>query len=186
MEIKSISITDGGAGGNGQSYFIRLSLPQLECERGRGDALNGFYLRMAESLKDGAKRLGISVLCEHTVTYASPFGFSLYADILLYRERRLLDCFRICDTRDADGLTVTLPSRLKKEIPDSFLWYYNGEKAIVCRNIFPVGSDERIRRSCYRKFIEEKEFDLTPKELFGLSGKGASDAPAEADAVRDV
>ena len=160
MWIASEKIIRHGCNENGKLYTVRMEIPSFPDDDETGKHLNDFYHRLSDKIEQTAEKHGCTVIGELHRAFSEEGLFSLYIDFLWYKERKLLACRRISDTRTSDGLEVPLPFKMKKKLPKEGGWYYDGSNCVIYENKFTPGAEQGVRRSQYYKFFTETRFPM--------------------------
>ena len=107
MEITCVRRADGGVNAEGKRFSLIVSLPQL------GEEIPPFYERLYETMRELCERRGCALRAEMVVTRREEGACSFYLDVLWYRGKELLSCYRLADNRDAAGERLPPPPFLR-------------------------------------------------------------------------
>lgn len=163
MEITTQKLISGGIGEGGLPFLSKLELPvfSLQADKAKDDPserINGFYDKLSQTLRSAAEKNCCTVLSELRVTYRSEDMYSLYINIFYFREKELIGCRRVSDTRGSDGIMLLPPKKINKHIPKNGGWYYDGKNHVVFENLFKAGDGAGVRRSQYGRFFGETKY----------------------------
>ncbi|MBQ4064821.1 MAG: hypothetical protein IJD10_01835 [Clostridia bacterium] len=157
MKIEEVRIRDRGGEGEGL-WSVSLLFPRFTEEAEGHERLNDFYRKLAEAVCGAAQGLSCTALSEMRVVCDEDTFYSLVLDVLFYRNRNLIACKRIADTRLWKGIALPPPKEVGRCVPKNGGWYYNGEQYVLFQNTFTPEQGSGVRRSEYRKFLTEEIF----------------------------
>ncbi len=169
MWTASEKIVKHGCNEDGKPYTVRIEVPCFSDDDEAGKRLNAFYHRLSEKIGQTAEENGCTVIGELHRAYSGEGIFSLYIDFFWYRGRELLACRRISDTRNAEGLELPPPSKLKRKLPGNGGWYYDGSSCVIYENKFTPGAEQGVRRSQYYRFFAETRFPVQQNPAGGTA-----------------
>ena len=148
MEIATRSKLYSGKNVSGNSFSASLEMPFFSCEE-----LDLFYNELTERIVKRAEREGVSAFSKLCVCHCDDELFSLYLDVIFCDKRRVIDLYRICDTRK-NGFELPFPKKLKRRGYDGFCT--SGNRIIAFRNKFDASLG--VKRNDYLSVIEQTEF----------------------------
>lgn len=145
---------------SGDNYTLRLEMPRFYKENTELEHLNSFYGKLVKALEKNASFGGYIIVSELKRAYCSDKMTSIYLDIYWYKDGRLVSCKRISDTRDSEGFELRPPKKIKNKIPKKGGWFYDGNNAVIYKNDFITGEEQKLRRSEYFKLFKEKKINV--------------------------
>lgn len=148
MEIVTRTKLYSGKNDKGNSFSASLEIPFFSCEE-----LDLFYLEITERIVKRAEREGVSAFSKLCVCHCDDELFSLYLDVIFCDKRRVLNMYRICDTRK-NGFELPIPKKLKRRGYDGFCT--SGSRIIAYKNNFDASLG--VKRNDYLSVIEQAEF----------------------------